>query len=126
MTQVFASVELARIYENQGYLEDALAIYKSLDTDVLKGGAGVRAAVQRLEVALLERGGSGASKAAGNAAPASLVDDWLPKSFGDALVPETDAAAASNVKGLLEQWLTLVVIQHQLKSLKRIGAYISK
>lgn len=54
MTRKFSSIELARIYEAQGYLKDALAMYRELDDDVLAGGAEVRAAVKRLELALLK------------------------------------------------------------------------
>ena len=55
MSKRFASIELARLYETQGYLEDALAMYKSLNDDVLKGGAEVRAAVKRIELAMLRQ-----------------------------------------------------------------------
>ncbi|MCG8632879.1 MAG: hypothetical protein MI863_03575 [Desulfobacterales bacterium] len=50
MTRKFASIELARLYETQGYFEDALSMYRRLDDDVLKGGAEVRAAIKRIEL----------------------------------------------------------------------------
>ncbi len=59
MTRKFASIELARLYETQGYFQDALSMYKRLDDDVLKGGAEIRAAVKRLELALLAQDDEG-------------------------------------------------------------------
>ncbi len=55
MTRNFASIELARLYETQGYFQDALSMYQRLDDDVLKGGAEIRAAVKRLELTLLKQ-----------------------------------------------------------------------
>lgn len=52
MTQQFASIELARLYESQGYLEDALTMYKILDEEVHSDGSEVLAAIHRLETAL--------------------------------------------------------------------------
>ena len=125
MSKKFASIELARIYETQGYFQDALSMYNSLDDDVLKGGAEIRAAVKRVEIALAKE------KANGVLAPplsgeAEKVVQTLAELNGfesegsDALGSVSRSEPEQRVAGLIEKWLMLVVAQRRLGFLKEI------
>ena len=46
------SIELARLYEAQGHLQDALSMYRELETDAGSDAAEIHAAVKRLEKAM--------------------------------------------------------------------------
>lgn len=131
MTRQFASMELARLYEAQGYIEDALATYKALDDDVLEGGAEVRAAVKRLELALLKQGDdpAGAQKDTPPAQdPAALLRATLDE-LNDS--PENDTPEAPQRSGeaeriavLMEKWLALMVVRKRLQLFKTIRSRV--
>ncbi|NOX34022.1 MAG: hypothetical protein GXP56_09845 [Deltaproteobacteria bacterium] len=54
MTHEFKTLELARTYESQGYLQDALEIYSSLNTG--KAPDEVKAGLKRIEKRLKDKG----------------------------------------------------------------------
>jgi hypothetical protein len=124
MTRKFASVELARLYETQGYIQDALAMYRSLEDDALAEGAEVRAAVKRLELTLLKRqsndrhgeppADSGQAIAASLAALNRDVECEEP-----VWSPEQEQIAR-----LMERWLALLVVRKRLLLFKRIRARV--
>ncbi len=136
MTQKFASIELARLYEAQGYIKDALAMYGRLDDDVLEGGAEVRAAVKRLELALLKQEGeqdAGEVLAQTPADPGQSIIDSLAVLNGDeqgeAPLEETASqrprsAGEDKIAGLMEDWLMLMVVRKRLQLFKRIRARV--
>ena len=52
MNLEYNTLELARIYENQGYFQDALDIYSGLNREARSQDPEIRAAVNRMEKAL--------------------------------------------------------------------------
>lgn len=113
MSRKFASIELARLYETQGYLEDALFMYNRLDdSGAPKGGAEVRAAIKRVEQALGNQGR--AADDAGLSIGRALKD--LNGTDRCTTGPEQDMAR------LLEKWLMLMVIQRRVSLFKSIRA----
>ena len=141
MTRKFASIELARLYEAQGYLKDALSMYRELDDDVLEGGAEVRAAVKRLELALLKADDTGSElpEIFPKEDPAVGILSTLEElNFEEDRLEEigTEAGAESrnpelSVGGreekmaeLMEKWLALMVVRKRLQLFKRIRARV--
>ena len=95
----YNTLELARIYENQGYLEDALAVYTALDEAARGHDLEVRAGCQRMAKAL--------NTAPESAAPALAEDDSL-------------AAAQARVRALVADWVQLIVMERRLSQLNQI------
>lgn len=139
MTRKFASIELARLYEAQGYLQDALAMYKALDDDVLEGGAEVRAAVKRLELALLRQGEDAAPGPEGGAQdPAALLRATLDELNGPeepelpegldhieaGAPPRPRSEKEERIAVLMEKWLALMVVRKRLKLFRKIRARV--
>ncbi len=127
MSKKFASIELARIYETQGYFQDALSMYNSLDADILKGGAEIRAAVKRLEIALAKEGANGALDTASGqlSEEAGRVVQTLAELNGFE-TEDSDTSVLSRsgpeqkMADLLEKWLMLVVARKRLGLFKQI------
>jgi len=101
MNREFNTLELARVYECQGYFQDALGIYQVLedqgpvkDPEIGAGLARMRAAVQ-------------------NQAPCLENDLKPPLESDPSPVPEPE----KKIETLLEQWLMLMVLE------KRLGLY---
>lgn len=128
MTQQFASIELARLYESQGYFEDALAMYRILDDEGGHSeGPEVRAAITRLE---------GSMEGRGKPAPLSDGLDFekmIAEVNGPAMggEPEPDQEASplgvapeteqeERLARLLEKWLMLMVAQRRVRTFKAI------
>jgi len=117
MTQKFASIELARLYESQGYIEDALTMYKTLDQEDDAKSVEVRASITRLESALAEM----------DTAPLS-DDAGIEKIIAE--VNEIDAEPTPGIKTdqetkiskLMDKWLMLMVVQKRVKLFKAIRA----
>lgn len=108
MTRNFASLSLARLYEKQGYLDDALEIYKAIDTSRYPDGALILDAISRIE------------------AQKSAVD--LKENVTE---PECDVLKSDPVQGgtkearmahLLEVWLRLIIMQKRADIFKTIKA----
>lgn len=49
MTRNFASLPLARLYEKQGYIDDALEMYRAIDTSQSPDAENILDAISRLE-----------------------------------------------------------------------------
>lgn len=120
MTRKFASIELARLYEAQGYLKDALSMYKDLDDDILEGGGEVRAAVKRLELALL--------KADEEDPPEQILltlEELTAEGESEPRIPEPPIREKEEkMTELMEKWLALMVVRKRLKLFKRIRARV--
>ena len=116
MTQEFASIELARLYETQGYYEDALSMYKALEEEQGAGGdPEIRAAIKRLETSPVGQG-----------KPAALGGgSELKKTIAELGGPEPLPCETENEKRisrLLDKWLMLMVVQKRVKLFKSIKA----
>ena len=102
MTEQFASIELAGLYENQGYIDDALDMYRILTHDSTEA---VRKealeAVARLEK---KRGGDTARKT-------EQAHD---------ITLKNDASPEKRLSLLMEEWLTLMVAQKRINTFKAI------
>ena len=125
MSKPFASIELARLYENQGYLEDALAMYNALDHDILKGGAGIRAAIKRIELALLQQDvlpEAASADTSGPYDPAETIASALAELNPEQMAPLADPIPGHDMPpreqmlaGLMEKWLALMVVRKRLQ-----------
>jgi len=132
MTHKFASIELARLYEAQGYIDDALAMYRCLEDDALDGGAEIRAAVKRLELAFLKQKGerdAGESQENIPADPGQSIIDSLAALNGYEPLEEPvsnmpRSAEEDKIAGLMEDWLMLMVVRKRLQLFKRIRARV--
>ncbi|MCG8566280.1 MAG: hypothetical protein MI747_14480 [Desulfobacterales bacterium] len=88
MESDYNTLELARIYENQGYFEDALSVYTALDASAQGQDLEIHAACQRMTKAL----GMDAQEG-----------------------PLESQDAQGRVKGLMEQWMELLVAEQRLR-----------
>ncbi|WDP88877.1 MAG: hypothetical protein HUN04_03650 [Desulfobacter sp.] len=115
MTEQFASIELARLYESQGYLDDALAMYRTLTHE---GGdaamvSEAEEAVTRLEEQLSESRGTPPDTAP------------LPEMEGMDIQEgrkEPESEQEKRMAALLEKWLMLMVVQKRVNVFKAIRA----
>lgn len=117
MTDQFASLELARLYESQGYLDDALAMYRTL-----AGEDGSEDAVSeaREAVARLEELLSGPQDGPGDSLePPEVPVDELAESPARILSKEEKRMA-----DMLERWLLLMVVQKRVNLFKAIRARV--
>ncbi len=87
----YNTLELARIYENQGYLDDAFAVYTALDRASKGLDPEVRAACQRMTKAL-----------------------GLPPETDPAAVKAGPDRTEGRINALVEEWATLLVREKQL------------
>lgn len=58
MSPEYDTIELARIYESQGYFQDALDIYARLNREARSQDPEIRAAVSRMEKTLARKTGA--------------------------------------------------------------------
>jgi|GEM_PF-1037244 len=132
MTQQFASIELARLYESQGYLEDALSMYKALDEDAPGEESEVGAAIHRLETSLARQDnpaplfGEGdiektIAQLSGLNHDAGCEPELESEPVSD-FVSSIETEGEKRIARLLETWLMLMVVQKRVKSFKAIGA----
>lgn len=94
MNSEYKTYELAKEYESQGYLQDALDIYRELDAVADGADPSLRRACTRVEAAL-EDAGENAAK------------------------PPKDA---ERMAYLLEEWLKLLILEKRLTQFERIQA----
>lgn len=108
MTRNFASLQLARLYEKQGYIDDALEIYRQIDTSQATDAKDILAAISRLEA--LKKTADATSK------------ENLNKQGYDALKPDQSRTREAGMAQLLEIWLKLIVMQKRVDIFKSIKA----
>lgn len=91
MSLEFNTRELAKLYERQGYLQEALGIYQALENQ--DQDPEINASILRIK---------------------SALDPQAPLESPLNSLPE------KKIQGLLEQWLMLMVLQKRLGSFKKI------
>jgi len=97
MSQEFITLELARIYESQGYFQDAFDMYQALSTQIGQKDDPEReleidAGIKRMESALEER----------------------------VLDPLADTSPGKGIDLLMEQWLILLMLQKRVNLMKQV------
>jgi len=108
MTRNFASLSLARLYEKQGYIDDALEIYKAIDISQYPDGALILDAISRLE----------AQK------KTAVPKENLTEQEHDAVTPGPlqGGSQEARMTHLLEVWVRLIVMQKRAAIFKTIKA----
>ncbi|MCG8551833.1 MAG: hypothetical protein MI799_15630 [Desulfobacterales bacterium] len=108
MTDNFASLPLARLYEKQGYIEDALEIYKAIDTSQYPDDTLILDAISRLETQK-------------NAADSK---DDVTEPDHDVVTPDPVQIGSQEARmtHLLEVWVRLIVMQKRAAIFKTIKA----
>jgi len=101
MNQDIKTIELAKVYESQGYFQDALDIYTFLDGQ--ETSSSIQAAIKRIEKRIQEKG---------------QVADHQKENASDKM-SSTDK---NSVPELIEQWLMLMVLKQRLSAFKKIKA----
>jgi hypothetical protein len=99
MPQDINTLELARIYESQGYYRNAHSIYQFLDD--VKSSSEVKAGLKRCK------------KRIDN-------EDRVDRVDSDSL-----SHSRENISSLLEQWLMLMVLQRRLNGFKKIKSRLT-
>ncbi|NWH04779.1 hypothetical protein [Desulfobacter latus] len=95
MTSNFATLSLARLYEKQGYIDDALEMYRAMDTNQGADGKHIRDAIARLEAQ---------------------------KKISDSKEKIPASTQEARMAHMLEVWLRLIVMQKRVGIFKRIKA----
>ncbi len=112
MNQDFNTFELAGIYESQGCFQEALEMYQALEKKDPTGkknptrDAEVKAAVNRMELAIQNQ--SEEPEHYSKQTPIQPLEQTL------------DAMPEKKIEQLLEQWLTLMVLDKRLSAFKRV------
>ncbi len=108
MSHEFNSLELARIYESQGYFQDAFDMYQALANEAGEKGdqhreSEINAGLGRMEFALQNQ----ANPLKENSDPVSEL-----------------APSEKRMDHLLEQWLMLMVLEKRLKIVKQVKSLL--
>ncbi len=108
MTRNFESLALARLYEKQGYIDDALEIYRTIDTSQSPDAKNILDAISRLET------------------QKKIADskENLKEPSQDVLKPDQVQVSTQEVRmaHMLEVWLRLIVMQKRVDIFKTIKA----
>ncbi|WP_020588630.1 hypothetical protein [Desulfobacter curvatus] len=108
MTRNFASLSLARLYEKQGYIDDALEIYRAIDTNQNHDDEDILKAISRLELQKETADSKENVKEPGR--------DGL---NSDPVQGRTNEAGMAH---MLEVWLRLIVMRKRVDIFKTIKA----
>lgn len=108
MTRNFASLALARLYEKQGYIDDALEIYRAIDTSQSPDAKNILDTISRLE------------------AQKKIADskEDLKEPNHDVLKPDQFQATTkeAGMAHMLEVWLKLIIMQKRVDIFKAFKA----
>lgn len=104
MARNFASLPLARLYEKQGYIDQALEIYKEIDTSRSSEAKSISDTISRLEAQ---------KKTADADCKDNLADH-------DPLTPDRTGTKEKKMAYMLENWLKLIVMQKRVDIFKNI------
>lgn len=110
MTHNFESLPLARLYEKQGYIDDALDMYKALDTSQSPDAKEIIDAIARLEAQ------KNSEDVHSNENPKESNHDV---STSDPVQDNTQEAGMAH---MLEVWLRLIFMQKRVDIIKTIKA----
>ena len=108
MTHNFASVRLARLYEKQGYIEDALDIYKAIDTSRHPEAKEILDTISRLEARKSTAG--------------TVCKENADSSGPDVVMPGQVLTKEARMAHMLEIWLKLMIMQKRVDIFKNIKA----
>lgn len=100
------TVELAKIYEDQGYFQDALDIYNFLNTQLDSG----EIEVDEVKATMIRNGLDRMQH---------KVEEMNTNAQTSLSQPDSKK---QKVSALLEKWLDLLILQHRLDNFKRIKA----
>jgi len=106
MTRNFASLALARLYEKQGYIDDALEIYKAIDTSRNPDAEHVLDAISRLEA---QKQTTDAKESLKEPGQDVLTSD-----------PGQTGTKEARMAQMLEVWLRLIFMQKRVDIFKTI------
>lgn len=108
MTRNFESLALARLYEKQGHIDDALEMYRAIDTSQSPDAENILDAISRLE------------------AQKNIADskENLKEPGQDVLTPDQVQGSTQEARmaHMLEVWLKLVFMQKRVDIFKSIKA----
>lgn len=115
MSQEFNTLELARIYERQGYFQDAFEMYQALaaekePTDDSKMDPDIISGLHRMESALQNQAAPPKDD------PKDELED-APQNDPESLKGPTPE---NRIECLLEQWLVILVLEKRLKLFKQV------
>ncbi|MBU0969728.1 MAG: hypothetical protein KKC20_03735 [Proteobacteria bacterium] len=135
MSDEFITLELARIYESQGYFRDALDMYRALEAeeeDAQEGEKDVQARDLEIAAGLL-RMESALKKQDSQADPRENPLEPLAKALASLAEPRepladhfsADSLPEKGISPLLEQWLMLLMLEKRVNSMKQLksGAF---
>nr|WP_320193266.1 hypothetical protein [uncultured Desulfobacter sp.] len=108
MNHDYANLSLARLYEEQGYIDEALEIYKAIDTSQTTDDTDIRNAISRLE----------AQKKTADSQE-NVTDPGHDVLKSDQVQGRTQEARMAH---LLEVWIRLIVMQKRAAIFKTIKA----
>ncbi len=117
------TIEIAKLYESQGYHEDAYQIYLKLEQG--HSTSQTRAGINRMKMKI-----TAASESSDNAddfdfhdlADGNLTDDDLTDgdlADGDLADGDGESIAKERIAQLCEKWINLIVLKHRLDRFKR-------
>lgn len=112
MTYEIKTLELARIYESQGYVEDALKIYSSLCSQTPSDE--IKAGLNRMRIRLktqTENQIEGQTYIQLASLAQSLSSDLDSDKPVD---PEVEQVSNMAIRNIVEQWLTLMVLEDRM------------
>ena len=108
MTRNFATLSLGRLYEKQGYIDDALEIYREIDTSQSPDAKHILESISRLE------------------AQKEIADskENFKEPGQDGLTPDQVQVSTKEARmaHLLEVWLRLIVMQKRVDIFKSFKA----
>ena len=108
MTRNFATLSLGRLYEKQGYIDDALEIYREIDTSQSPDAKHILESISRLE------------------AQKEIADskENFKEPGEDVLTPDQVQVSTKEARmaHLLEVWLRLIVMQKRVDIFKSFKA----
>ncbi|MFH2061008.1 MAG: hypothetical protein ABIJ59_19225 [Pseudomonadota bacterium] len=123
MTHEIKTLELARIYESQGYVEDAFNIYSSLYSEIPSNE--IKAGINRMRARLKTQTENQTQKHIINQEQTynqlgSLAQSLSPDPDSEQpLDPQPNLSSKMTILNLFEQWVTLKVLEDRLDRIKK-------
>lgn len=117
MTNNINTMELARIYESQGYFKDALKMYQNIQSS--SPGIEIKAGINRMTAKLNQKTDSPQKPSMED------ITDLISSVQDDDTTTENQPVSA-RISGIhhlsseLEKWISLVLIENQINDLKKL------